>query len=709
MYNWWWLSILYALMYIIAIFVGQRWMRKQNEKFELRGALVLWNTILTIFSFWGACRSVPELIHTLTHHGFVYSICDPSFKQGITGLWAWLFMISKFPETIDTLFIVLRRQQLIFLHWYHHASVLVYCFYSYAYFVSTGRWFVSMNYCVHTLMYGYFALRAARIRLPRFFQQFITILQLIQMIIGCMINIAAYYYKQQGYSCAVSYTNIEVSLAIIISIILFIVYIKLKYFTLYGSIPGKSPQFLLGHLLQTGFIYGKYLGDIVREFQIKYGDTFQFFAGPIHMIFVCNPEDVQHIFTHRHIYEQGNLEVDHHRILFNDALICNIGAKYKRHASIILPLFRRGKIVNNLDIIVDCTDKLLDQWRLKTDIDPNYIHLNIVDQCQNLSLAIFGFIGFDYDLQTLNEYSTNKKNKLRLALSDFLKIFLVTIPIPTFLSRIYLKISPRYRHAMITISTYLNQIILQEQRKTPEEIDERKRTSLIASLIGSLQQDEKLEAIKPEQEKKGLSRREVIDELLLFLVAGSETTGSVLAWFIYLMSKNPRVQAKIKVELADKTQHGLTIDQIDSLIYLDYVIQEVLRFIPPVVGTTRTLTADDRLPTSSIQLYKGEEVFIPLNVLSRDKRYWKIDPDLFYPERFQNEDANHHAYASIPFGGGHRQCIGQDLARFELKVIMTRLMQYVTFGDGGVDVNAGGYVQKMTVIPKHIGITVTFD
>ena len=45
---------------------------------------------------------------------------------------AWLFMLSKVPETIDTLFIVLRRQPLIFLHWYHHASVLVYCFYRYA-------------------------------------------------------------------------------------------------------------------------------------------------------------------------------------------------------------------------------------------------------------------------------------------------------------------------------------------------------------------------------------------------------------------------------------------------------------------------------------------------------------------------------------------------------------------------------------------------
>jgi len=180
-----------------------------------------------------------------------------------------------------------------------------------------------------------------------------------------------------------------------------------------------------------------------------------------------------------------------------------IGSKYKRHASIILPLFRRGKILNNYDLIIDCTDKLLEQWRSKIDIDPSYVHLNIVDQCQNLSLAIFGFIGFDYDLQTLEESSMNKNNKLKKALSDFLKIFLLTIPVPTFISKIYLKISPRYRHTMITLGDYLNQMMEQEQRKTSEEIAERKRTSLIASLVDSLQQDEKAEAAKSEQEKKG--------------------------------------------------------------------------------------------------------------------------------------------------------------------------------------------------------------
>jgi hypothetical protein len=126
--------------------------------------------------------------------------------------------------------------------------------------------------------------------------------------------------------CNVRVSNITMFfLLIIILIIIFFVYIKLKYFTLYGPIPGKSPQFLLGNLLHTGLIYGKYFGHIVQELQVKYGDTFQFWAGPIRMIFVCNPEDVQHVFTHRHIYEQGDLEVDHHRLVFNDALICNIG------------------------------------------------------------------------------------------------------------------------------------------------------------------------------------------------------------------------------------------------------------------------------------------------------------------------------------------------------------------------------------------------
>jgi cytochrome P450 len=197
--------------------------------------------------------------------------------------------------------------------------------------------------------------------------------------------------------------------------------------------------------------------------------------------------------------------------------------------------------------------------------------------------------------------------------------------------------------------------------------------------------------------------------MLLFLVAGSETTGTTLSWFIYFMSKYPRVQAKIKAELGDNKNNCLTIEQLDSLVYLDCVLEETFRFIPPAAGTVRSLTVDDRLPGSGVQLHKGDEIFIPFHNLSRDKRCWKIDPELFYPERFQGEDRDHHPYGAIPFGGGHRQCIGQDLARFEVKVITARMMQYVTFGDGGPNINTGGYLQRMTTMPKNVGVTISFD
>jgi len=208
----------------------------------------------------------------------------------------------------------------------------------------------------------------------------------------------------------------------------------------------------------------------------------------------------------------------------------------------------------------------------------------------------------------------------------------------------------------------------------------------------------------------GLTRDEVLNEILGFLVAGYETTSTSLSWFIYLMSKNPRVQQKIKAELRENdNRQDLIIEHLDSLTYLDCVINEVLRFNPPADMTARTLTVDDRLPNSGIQLYKGEQVIIPFFTLAKDPQQWSIDPELFYPERFLGEDKNHHPMSFIPFGSGHRQCVGQDLARFELKVIAARLMQYVTFIDGGPEVNTGGYVIRLTIMPKNIGVMIQFD
>ncbi|CAF1451183.1 unnamed protein product, partial [Rotaria sordida] len=354
-------------------------------------------------------------------------------------------------------------------------------------------------------------------------------------------------------------------------------------------------------------------------------------------------------------------------------------AKFKRHASIIMPLFRHGKILSNFDLIINCTDELLNNWCSSSS---DHIHCDILQQCQNLLLEIFGFIGFNYDFDTLGG---TKNNELTEALRNYIAMMQLGAYLPNFLLRAYMKLSPKYRRIQTTIKRYLYRMIEQELTETPESRAQRKKTSLIASLVASLQIDEQAEERKSEEEKKGLIRREILGEMLMFLAASFETTSTALAWSIHLLNR------------------------LDSLIYLDCAIKEILRFSPPVEAVARTLTMDDRLPNSDIQLYKDDQIFIPVCIRSRDPRYWSIDPELFYPERFLDEDKNHNPYAFLPFGSGHRQCIGQDLARFELKVIVAKLMQHVTFIDGGPEVNAGGQVQGLAVMPKYIGIKIKFD
>ncbi|KAK3091815.1 hypothetical protein FSP39_022848 [Pinctada imbricata] len=203
-------SFIYAFVYVILVFGGKRYMEKR-PKYELRPWLATWSGVLAVFSIFGAARTLPELIGVIQQNGLEYSVCIPSYLDSAAGLWACLFTVSKVYELGDTIFIVLRKQPLIFLHWYHHITVLVYVWYSYPDRTAAGRWFMVMNYVVHSIMYSYYTLRAMRYRLPRWVSMFITTLQLVQMIIGCSLNVWAYQIKQDGRFCRQSYENIRYS------------------------------------------------------------------------------------------------------------------------------------------------------------------------------------------------------------------------------------------------------------------------------------------------------------------------------------------------------------------------------------------------------------------------------------------------------------------------------------------------------------------
>lgn len=233
MKNYWHTSFYAVAIYMIVIFGGQAYMSRRPA-LKLRKFLVVWNTSLALFSIVGALRTLPELMHVLSRFGFYHSVCHPSFIEDVkpSGFWTWMFALSKVPELGDTVFVVLRKQNLIFLHWYHHITVLLFTWFTYSEYTAPARWFVDMNYTVHSLMYSYYALRSLGIRLPKQMAMAITTSQIVQMIIGAYVTWYAWYRKSQGDACNITQATATFGLVMYLSYFaLFAHFFYNSYFT----------------------------------------------------------------------------------------------------------------------------------------------------------------------------------------------------------------------------------------------------------------------------------------------------------------------------------------------------------------------------------------------------------------------------------------------------------------------------------------------
>lgn len=201
--------VLVCVAYMVLIFAGQYYF-STRPAWNWRTGMAGWNLLLSAFSYVGMARTLPQLLHNLSTYSLRDNLClDPrsTYGSGSTGLWVQLFVLSKIPELLDTFFIVIHKKPLIFLHWYHHITVLLYCWHSYVTKSPLGVFFVVMNYSVHASMYGYYFLMAAKLRPKWFNPVIITAFQISQMIVGVAVTLAGFYYYKTDKSCQIEAEN----------------------------------------------------------------------------------------------------------------------------------------------------------------------------------------------------------------------------------------------------------------------------------------------------------------------------------------------------------------------------------------------------------------------------------------------------------------------------------------------------------------------
>ena len=173
----------------------------------------------------------------------------------------------------------------------------------------------------------------------------------------------------------------------------------------------------------------------------------------------------------------------------------------------------------------------------------------------------------------------------------------------------------------------------------------------------------------------GMTDQQVRDEVMSIFLAGHETTANALTWLWYLLSLNPGVEKKIRLEI-DAVLGGREPGLADfpRLKYTEMAFQESLRLYPPVWLIGRRCTAADHVGAYAVP--KGAIVILSPFITHRDAKYWP-DPERFEPERFTTRGgaAGVARFDYFPFAGGPRACIGQRFATMEAVTVIARILQ----------------------------------
>jgi len=237
----WQIPLAAVAVYFVAIPTLRRLVASRG-KWNVRNFAFYWNGGLSIFSFCGVFACVPVLVGSFSEHGLYFTTCAPAawYGGGMCGFFVALFIYSKVAELVDTLLLLLANKPVIALQWWHHSTVLLYCWHSYSVRIATGLWFAAMNYSVHSVMYGYFALMSTPYRkyvTP--FAILITLAQLAQMLVGMFVTIKAVWYQDQGHECHVNKTNSVLGLTMYLSY--FLLFLKL-FIENYVTQTRKRPE-----------------------------------------------------------------------------------------------------------------------------------------------------------------------------------------------------------------------------------------------------------------------------------------------------------------------------------------------------------------------------------------------------------------------------------------------------------------------------------
>lgn len=390
----------------------------------------------------------------------------------------------------------------------------------------------------------------------------------------------------------------------------------------------------------------KFLKDTANQ----HGDFVRLKVGFSSLYLLSNPKHFQYVLRDRQknfaksdvLYEPG-------RLIAGNGLITSSGDFWLRQRRMMQPYFHRKKIEGFATVMTDAIDFVLGTW-LAPEEDHGTIKL--MESLTQITAEVTTKVMFGANTLSPEEMASMSRDQSfiiqQIALFSYLLFLPKWIPRPG---------AKRFHRVVNKMKAKVTEII--ELGRQDKDAD-----TLLAMLIRAVD----------EETNEQMTNEQLFDEVQSTFIAGFETTSKGLVWMFYLLDKHPNVREKVIQEIEQAVgKRTPTFEDIKNLPYCKMVVQESLRYYPPVAALPRTSVEDDYIDG---QLIPADSLIILFYYgLHHHPEFWD-EPEQFNPERFtksNSETRSHFSY--LPFGAGPRQCIGSEFAMMESILVLVMILQ----------------------------------
>jgi cytochrome P450 len=359
------------------------------------------------------------------------------------------------------------------------------------------------------------------------------------------------------------------------------------------------------------------------------------------IIITEDPEFIQYVLRDNHSnYQKSELSTKTAARLFGSGLLFSNGQPWLKQRRLIQPGFHHLKIQQLYKIVAHTAREFISDIGEGEGID-------IYPMMHKLSFSVLLHSLFNIDLspQTISELSKGFTDLQDFLLKD---------------------INQPVRKLFYPVNKADRKILRQSGkiRNILEEIIDKRRSDpnphfdLLDMLLNSRYEDSG-KAMDPDQ---------IVDEILVLLFAGHETTANTLSWLLYLLADQTAVTGKLRSQIKIKGIFDVPADE-----YFNAVISEAMRLYPAAWMTERVSLKDDQFKSFSFP--KGTIIIPFFFGLHRNGNYWANESS-FRPDRFLSEDPERRKKVKnfFPFGAGPRMCIGNNFAMAEMSIILYAIL-----------------------------------